>query len=102
MAKRGLKQGRWIVFGGLMIFVLVAAAVIARRSFGHREGLALTELTKRKAMLESERLRLMQQIRDNSSRQVIVPIAERRLGMHIATESELVVLDGRKRNDDAR
>ena len=99
MAKRGLKQGRWIVFGGLMVFVLVAAAVVARRSYGHREGLALTALNKRKAMLESERVRLTQQIRDNSSRAVIVPIAEQRLGMHIATESQVVVLSGARSSD---
>lgn len=94
MAKRGIKQGRWIVFGGLMVFVVVSAAVIARRSYGHREGVALTALTRRKAMLESERVRLTQQIRDNSSRSVIVPIAEQRLGMHIATEAQVVVLSG--------
>jgi cell division protein FtsL len=93
MAKRGLKQGRWIVFGGLIVFVIVAAAVVARRSYGHREGAAVTALARRKTMLESERVRLTQEIRDNSSRSVIVPIAERRLGMHIAKESELVMLN---------
>jgi hypothetical protein len=53
MAKRGLKRGRWIVAGGLIAFVLVSAAVIARRSFGHREGLALNALKRKKASLES-------------------------------------------------
>jgi hypothetical protein len=94
MAKRGLKRGRWIVAGGLIAFVIVSAAVIARRSFGHREGLALTALQRKKASLESERVRLGQQIRDGSSRSVIVPIAERRLGMHLPAESQLVMLRG--------
>lgn len=94
MAKRGLKRGRWIVAGGLIAFVLVSAAVIARRSFGHREGLALTALQRKKASLESERVRLGQQIRDGSSRNVIVPIAERKLGMHLPSESQIVMLRG--------
>jgi hypothetical protein len=94
MAKRGLKQGRWIVAGGLIAFVLVSAAVIARRSYGHREGEALTALQRRKASLESERVRLGQQIRDGSSRTVIVPVAERRLGMHLPSESQIVMLRG--------
>ena len=94
MAKRGLKRGRWIVAGGLIAFVLVSAAVIARRSFGHREGLALTALQRKKASLESERVRLGQQIRDGSSRNVIVPIAERKLGMHLPAESKIVMLRG--------
>ncbi|MEO5590514.1 MAG: hypothetical protein ABIS03_13075 [Gemmatimonadaceae bacterium] len=92
MAKRGLKRGRWLVTGGLMAFVLVAAAVIARRSYGHREGSALTALERRKADLESERVKLNGQIRDGSAASVIVPIAERKLGMHLPLESQMVVL----------
>jgi cell division protein FtsL len=98
MAKRGLKPGRWIVAGGLVVFVLVSAAVIARRGYGHREGLALTQLQRRKANLESERMRLEQQIRDGSSRSVIVPLAENRLGMHLPSESQMVTLSGTARN----
>ncbi len=94
MAKRGVKQGRWIIAGGLIAFVVVSAAVIARRSYGHREGAALTALQRRKASLESERVRLGQQIRDGSSRSVIVPVAERRLGMHLPAESQIVMLRG--------
>jgi hypothetical protein len=101
MAKRGLKRGRWIVFGGLIVFVIVATAVIARRSLGHSDAIAITQLTHRKALLESERLRLTQKIRDNSSRSVIVPLAEQRLGMHLAAEGQIVVLSGSKGSADA-
>ena len=92
MAKRGVKRGRWIIAGGLVAFVIVSAAVIARRSYGHSEGRELTSLQRRKAALESERVRLQQQIRDASSRSVIVPLAERRLGMHLPSESQMVML----------
>lgn len=94
MAKRGVKRGRWTVAGALILFVVVSAAVIARRSYGHREGVAVTALQRRKASLESERVRLGQQIRDASSRSVIVPLAERRLGMHLPSESQIVMLKG--------
>lgn len=94
MAKRGVKRGRWTVAGALILFVVVSAAVIARRSYGHREGVAVTALQRRKASLESERVRLGQQIRDASSRSVIVPLAERRLGMHLPLESQIVMLKG--------
>jgi cell division protein FtsL len=92
MAKSSVKRGRWIIAGGLIAFVIVSAAVITRRSYGHREGLELTQLERRKSNLESERVRLEQQIRDASSRSVIVPLAERRLGMHLPDESQMVVL----------
>ena len=81
-----------MVAAGLVAFVVVSAAVIARRSYGHREGVELTALQRRKANLESERVRLQQQIRDASSRSVIVPLAERRLGMHLPSESQMVML----------
>jgi cell division protein FtsL len=92
VAKRRVGRGRWIIAGGLIVFVIVGAAVIARRSYGHREGLELTALQRRKAALESERVELRQQIRDASSRSVIVPLAERRLGMHLPEESQIVML----------
>lgn len=101
MAKRGLKRGRWMIAGGLTVFVLVSAAVIARRSYGHREGLELTALQRRRSNLESERVRLSQDIRDASSRPVIVPIAERRLGMHIPSESQIVILNRIARKNGA-
>jgi len=94
MAKRGVKRGRFTVAAGLILFVIVSSAVIARRSYGHREGEAITALQRRKASLESERVRLGQQIRDGSSRSVIVPLAERRLGMHLPSESQIVMLKG--------
>ena len=90
MAKRGLKRGRWLVTGGLIAFVVVSAAVIARRSYGHKEGVELTALQRRKTNLESERVRLSQVIRNASSSSVILPIAERRLKMHLPSESQMV------------
>jgi cell division protein FtsL len=102
MAKRGVKTGRWIVTAGLVAFVLVSAAVITRRGFGHREGAAITALERRKADLESERVRLDQEIRIASSRARLVPIAERRLGMRMPAEAQIVVLERPARSSDPR
>jgi hypothetical protein len=96
VAKRGVKRGRWIVAGGLIAFVLISAAVVTRRSYGYREGLELTALQRRKANLESERVRLDQEIRNASSRARLLPVAER-LGMHMPTEAQMVVLERPKR-----
>lgn len=91
MAKRGVKRGRWIVAATLIGFVLISAAVVARRSYGYRVGLEVTALQRRKANLESERVRLDQEIRNASSRARLLPIAER-LGMHMPSETQIVVL----------
>lgn len=100
MAKRGLRRGRWIVAGSLVAFVIISAAVIARRSYGHREGQSLTALERRKSSLESERVRLEQQIRDASSRPRLLPIAENHLGMRLPSESQVVVLKRPARTSD--
>jgi cell division protein FtsL len=96
MAKSGVKRGRWIVAAALVAFVLVSAAVVARRSYGYREGLELTALQRRKANLESERVRLDQEIRNASSRARLLPVAER-LGMHMPSETQVVVLERSRR-----
>jgi cell division protein FtsL len=96
VAKRGVKRGRWIVAGGLIAFVLISAAVVARRSYGYREGLVVTSLQRRKANLESERVRLDQEIRNASSRARLLPVAER-LGMHMPSEAQMVVLERAKK-----
>ena len=57
-----------MIAGGLVGFVLIAAAVVARRSYGHREGSTITALHRKEAELESERTRLGQLIREGSSR----------------------------------
>ena len=80
----------------LIAFVTVSAAVVARRSYGHREGIELTALQRRKSDLQSERVRVDQEIREASSRARLLPVAER-LGMHMPSEVQIVVLERPKR-----
>jgi cell division protein FtsL len=81
-----------MIAGGLVGFVLIAAAVVARRSYGHREGTTITSLQRKEADLESERTRLAQLIREGSSRSRILPIAQQRLGMHPPSETQIIYL----------
>lgn len=92
VAKRGLKPGRLLIASGLVGFVLTAAAVVARRSYGHQEGVRTAELQRTQATLESERIRLEAAIRNASSRPRLGPIAEKRLGMRVPADSQVVIL----------
>ena len=76
----------------LLGFVLVTTGVIARRAYGVRQVRALRALKQQREALEAERVRLDAAIRDASSRARIVPIAEQRLNMHIASPDQLIYL----------
>lgn len=93
-----MKRGRWMIAGGLVGFVLISAAVVTRRSYGHREGAGITALQRRQADLTSEKVRLSQMIREASSLSRIRPIAQQRLGMHTPSETQIVLLARPARN----
>jgi len=81
-----------MIAGGLIGFVVIAAAVVARRSYGYAEGNNIQAIEKDQLRLESERARLEALIRDASSRPRLGPIAERRLGMRVPSETQVVIL----------
>jgi cell division protein FtsL len=93
VAKRGIGvRGRWIVAALLVGFVAVAAAVITRRTYGLAQAREINALAARRASLESDRAQLEAAIREASSRPRLVPVAERRLGMRVPEESQVVYL----------
>ena len=93
MAKRGVGlRGRTIVALVLAAFVLVALAIVWRRTIGIGQAETLAKLDVRRTMLEGERARLEGEIRDASSRQSLGVAAEGRLGMHIPTDKQVVIL----------
>ena len=49
-------------------------------------------LDAKRVTLESERARLDAEIRDASSRQTLGTAVERRLGMHVPTDKQVVIL----------
>lgn len=93
MAKRGVAlRGRTLVAIVLAAFVLVALAIVWRRTIGFGQSQRLAALEARRASLESERARLESDIRDAASRQHLGASVESRLGMHIPTDKQVVIL----------
>ncbi|MEP6551515.1 MAG: hypothetical protein ABJB95_10040 [Gemmatimonadales bacterium] len=100
MAKSGVKlRGRSLVALILGAFILVALAIVWRRTVGISESENLATLDARRVELEGERARLESEIRDASARQTLGTTAERRLGMHIPTDKQVVILPRARRNE---
>ena len=93
MAKRGVAmRGRTLVGVVLAAFVLVALSIVWRRTVGIGESERLARLDSKRVDLEGERARLEGEIRDASARQTLGVTAERRLGMHIPSDKQVVIL----------
>ena len=76
----------------LAAFVLVALSIVWRRTIGIGGAERLAALEGKRGGLEGERARLESEIRDASTRQSLGMAAERRLGMHIPTDKQVVIL----------
>ena len=76
----------------LVVFVCVLLAIATRQSAGFRAARRLGELREERTALEARRAELERQIRLGSSRQVLVPLAERTLGLHQPSDSEFSLL----------
>ncbi len=93
MAKRGVAmRGRTLVGVVLGAFVLVALSIVWRRTIGIGESERLAQLESRHVGLEGERARLEAEIRDASTRQTLGVAAERKLGMHVPTDKQVMIL----------
>jgi len=85
-------RGRTLVGVVLAAFVLVALSIVWRRTIGIGQSERLAQLDGNRVDLESERARLEAEIRDASARQTLGTSAERRLGMHIPSDKQVVIL----------
>lgn len=70
----------------------MATGVIARRTYGIDQARALRDLDRRRQALEAERVKLVGQIREASSRARLAPIAEQRLNMHVPSPDQVIML----------
>ncbi len=86
-----LKGRHWLMLW-LVVFVVVLLAITTRQSAGFRTARHLGELREERTTLEARRAELERQIRVASSRQVLVPLAERRLSLHEPSDSEFTLL----------
>jgi hypothetical protein len=86
-----LKGRHWLMLW-LVVFVVVLLAIATRQSAGFRTARRLGELREQRTTPEARRAELERQIRVASSRQVLVPLAERRLSLHQPSDSEFTLL----------
>jgi hypothetical protein len=86
-----LKGRHWLMLW-LVVFVVVLLAITTRQSAGFRTARRLGELREERTTLEARRAELERQIRVASSRQILVPLAERRLSLHEPSDSEFTLL----------
>ena len=100
MAKGRLAlRGRTLVGLTLGAFVLVALAIVWRRTIGISESEHVAALDARRVTLEGERARLESEIRDASAIGTLGAAVEHRLGMHVPTDKQVVILQ-RTRQDE--
>jgi hypothetical protein len=85
-----LKGRHWLLLW-LVIFLGVLVAITTRQTEGFRTARRLRELREERMALEARRGDLERRIREGSSRQVLVPIVERALGLHEPADSEFVL-----------
>jgi cell division protein FtsL len=76
----------------LLGFLVIAGAVILRRSYGVAAARELVALDARRAALVADKLRLEGEVRAASGRAQLQPIAEQRLGMHVPADSQVIIL----------
>ena len=83
----------------LCAFVLVALAIVWRRTVGIGQSEHLAVLDAKRVELEGERARLESEIRDASARQTLGTTVEQKLGMHIPTDKQVVILPRSRPNE---
>jgi cell division protein FtsL len=84
-------RGRHWVFLWLLIFLGCAVAIVSRQTTALRTARRLHDLREQRGILEARRADLERRIRVASSREVLVPIARRNLGLHEPADSEFVL-----------
>jgi hypothetical protein len=85
-----LKGRHWMVLW-LLIFLGGALIIVGRQTAAFRTARRLRELREERSNLEARRADLERRIRVASSRQVLVPLARRSLGLHEPADSEFVL-----------
>ncbi|HEU5169895.1 MAG TPA: hypothetical protein VFU46_05130 [Gemmatimonadales bacterium] len=85
-------KGRHWVLAWIGVFLLMAAVVIGRQTSAFHSARRVRELRERRTALEARRADLERRIREASGRQVLVPKAERDLGLHYPADHEFTLL----------
>ena len=81
-------RGRTKFALGLVVLMSVAAVVIWRRSEGNGLAKEVLAMNRELISIDAERRIIERNLREAVGRQRVVSEAERRLGMHVATEGQ--------------
>ncbi|WP_396200243.1 hypothetical protein [Gemmatimonas sp.] len=101
-AVRGPLKGRaWIAIG-LGVFLVVASLVVWRRGVGAETARDLRRLSDRQRALIAEKTTLDRDIRSTMARSRVIAEAERRLGLHVATDAQTRMLSDSMLADPGR
>jgi len=76
----------------LAAFLLVATGVVWRRAVGYGKALEMRQLEARVKELEAERAKLVNDVRSSMSIGRLGPVAGARLGLHVASDSQVIRL----------
>ena len=99
---RGPLKGRaWIAIG-LGVFLVVTSIVVWRRGEGASTVREMGRLASRQRALISEKTTLDRDIRSAMSRSRVIGEAERRLGLHVATDAQTRMLSDSMLADPVR
>jgi hypothetical protein len=85
-------KGRHWVAVWLLAFLVTTWLVYARQTAAIRAARELAELRARRGDLDGRRAALERRIRTAASRAVLVRRAEARLGLHLPSDSEIVLI----------
>jgi hypothetical protein len=85
-------KGRHWMALWLVAFLATTWIVYARQTAAIRAARELSDLRARRATLEGRRADLARRIRTAEGRAVLVPRAETRLGLHLPSDSEIILL----------
>ena len=85
-----VKGRHWLLLW-LLLILLVSAAVVARQTAAFKAARRVGELREQRTALEARRADLERRIREASGRQVLVPKAERDLGLHLPADNEFIL-----------
>jgi cell division protein FtsL len=102
VVKRRKARGRSQVALVLVAFVLVAAGVIWRRSYGIAQSREMRLLDRDRAQLVALRAKLEGDIRTLAGRGTLAPVAEQRLRMHVPHDSQVVIIQRTARGSARR
>lgn len=86
-----LKGRHWVALW-LAAFLAVALLVVWRQSAAYRTARELVALQKARAALDVSRTAALSRIHRARSRALLVPLAERRLGLRLPQDSEITIL----------